>query len=185
MAVRRFTARFLALSILAGAAGFTAKAAEPAGQRVPGPERSPSVELSGGWHFVRTRNPRGGADAVSIMHTADTSKSDLDLAGLTIRCREGGTEIVLVFIRSFPLRAQPSVVFGQPGHEARFKATVAAPGTALLIPGDANTLIGGSWQALSNLWIRVEDGQNTISGVVPLDGLKAGFQMLGANCPAP
>ena len=59
---------------------------------------------------MRTRNPHGGADAVSIMHTADTSKSDLDLAGLMIRCREGGTEIVACFHdgRSRSGRSHPS-----------------------------------------------------------------------------
>ena len=64
---------------------------------------SPGSELAGGWHFVRTRNPYGGVDAISIMHTADTSRSDLDLAGLMIRCSERGPEAVIVLIRTFPL----------------------------------------------------------------------------------
>src|SRR5437870_12087111 len=48
--------------------------------------------LKGGWRLVRTHNPRGGEDAVSVMHTADPFRSDPDFAGLTLRCAETGTE---------------------------------------------------------------------------------------------
>lgn len=147
--------------------------------------KAESSELAGGWHFVRTPNPRGGADAVSIMHTADTSRSDVDLVGLMIRCREAGTEIVIVALRSFPLRAQPSVVVGKPGREARFQGTIAAPGTAILLPGDASAIVSGSWKDLGDLFIRVEDGQSTIRGIIHVDGLQSAFKYLAANCPGP
>ena len=65
-------------------------------------EQTSGRELSGGWRFVRTPNPRGGADAISIMHIADLTRSDLDLAGLTIRCSKGGTELVVVLLRPLP-----------------------------------------------------------------------------------
>ena len=144
---------------------------------------SPSSELAGGWHFVRTPNPRGNNEAVSIMHTADTSRSDLDFAGLMVRCREGGTEVVIVLLRPFPFRAKPMVVLGQSGHESQFKATVAPPGTAILLPGDAALFVGSTFGRLDDLFIRVADGQNTIQGVVPLEGLQAAFKVLVANCP--
>ena len=139
-------------------------------------------ELSGGWRYVRTRNPHGGADAISIMHTADTSRSDLDLAGLMIRCNEGGTEVAIVLIRAFPLRARPHVVLGKPGTETQLEATVGAPGTAVLLPADATALVSGSWQTLSELTIRIDDGQTTIRGVVALAGLQAAFNRLVASC---
>lgn len=171
-ALRHLVAR-LFVAIVAATATYSASAEEPTG---PAP--------TGGWHFVRTHNPRGGADAVSIMRTADTSRSDLDFAGLMIRCREGGTEVLVVFIRAFPLRAQPTVVFSQSGRETRFKATIAPPGSAIRIPGDANTFVDSAWQTQGDLSVHIEDGQTTIRGVVPLDGLQAGFKMLVANCPA-
>jgi hypothetical protein len=147
------------------------------------PSELPSPELAGGWHFVRTRNPHGGADAISIMHTADTSRSDLDLAGFVIRCSERGTEAVIVLIRTFPLRARLHVVFGKPGNETRFEATVAPPGTSILISGDATPRVRSSWQDQSDLFIRVEDGDIAISGVVPLAGLQAAFKILATSCP--
>ena len=157
-------------------------AAAPDGETTGGPERAPSTELTGGWHFVRTPNPHGGTDAISIMHTADTSRSDLDLAGLMIRCSEHGTEAVIVLIRTFPLRARPHVVFGKPGNETQFEATVAPPGTSILISRDATTLVSGSWQGQSDLFIRVEDGPITIRGVVALAGLQTAFQVLATSC---
>ncbi len=44
----------------------------------------------GTWRLVRTRNPTGGPEAVSIMQTADIAKSDLDLAGMMLRCGKAG-----------------------------------------------------------------------------------------------
>lgn len=177
--LRPLTACLVTIFVLAFAMASTIKA-DPDRNRVTS---SPSSQLAGEWHFVRTRNPRGDAEAASIMHTADTSRSDLDFAGLMIRCRQGGTEIVIVLIRSFPFRAQPTVIIGQPGHETQFKATVAPPGTAILLPGDAAPLVSNSWHALKDLFIRVADGQNTIQGVVPLEGLQTAFKVLVANCP--
>ena len=139
-------------------------------------------ELTGGWRFVRTPNPQGGPDAISIMHTADTSRSDLELAGLMIRCSSSGTEAVVVLLRAFSLRARPHVSFGKPGHETQFEATIAPPGTAILIPGHARTLVSGAWQNQKDLFIRVIDGQTTIAGVVALAGLQTAFKTLEMSC---
>src|ERR1700744_1094084 len=48
--------------------------------------------LAGGWRLVKTPNPNGGPEAVSVMHVSDTAKSDLSLAGLTLRCGRGNLE---------------------------------------------------------------------------------------------
>jgi hypothetical protein len=181
-AAQHLSPLLLAIFIIAIATGSAALAANPDTNRAGGSERPFSSELAGGWHFVRTPNPQGGADAISIMHTADTSRSDLDLAGLMIRCRERGTEAVIVLIRAFPLRARPQVVFSKPGNETRFEATVAPPGTAILLPGDATTLVNGAWQNQSDLSIQVDNGPTTIRGVVALAGLQAAFKVLLVSC---
>lgn len=141
-----------------------------------------ALELSGGWRLVRTPNPHGGPDAISIMHTADPSRSDLDLAGLMIRCNGSSTEVVVVLLRPFPLRARPNVLLGEPGHENRLEATIAVPGTAVLLPGDGKLLVSGLWQAKGDLFIRIEDDQTTVAGVVALTGLQSAFKALTANC---
>jgi hypothetical protein len=153
-----------------------------AGPNIGGAEQRPSSEATGGWHVVHTSKP-ADVDAISIMHTADTSRSDLDLAGLMIRCNDGRPEVAIVLIRPFTLRMRPHVVFGQPGNETQLEATVAAPGTAVVLPTDATTLVNGSWRALKDLLIRVEEGQDTIRGVVVLAGLQTAFNELVASCP--
>lgn len=143
-----------------------------------------SAEFESGWRLVRTPNPRGSPDAISIMRTADTSRSDLDLAGLMIRCNSGHTELAIVLLRAFPLRANPVVTLGQSGHERQFKATIGAPGTAVVITGDPKSNIGDEWQSEADLFIRVVDGPTSVSGVVALAGLQSAFKSLVASCAA-
>jgi hypothetical protein len=163
---------------------FPVDAASEDSNRAGGENLRSSSELLGGWNFVRTRNPNGGADAVSIMRTADTMRSDLDLAGLVIRCTERRIEAAFVVIRAFSLRARPHVVFGRPENETRFEATVVPPGMSILVSADAAGLVGSSWRTESELFIRVEEGPITIRGVIPLMGLQSAFEVLAASCPA-
>jgi hypothetical protein len=149
-----------------------------------GAEKPPDSERIGDWHFAHTRNPSGGADVISIMHTADTSRSDLDLAGLIIRCDARGAEALIVLIKAFPVRARPHVTIGKLGSEKRFEATVAPPGTALLLPIDATSLVKGPWRSLDELFIQIDDDRSEIRGIVPLSGLERAFEMLLPNCIA-
>jgi hypothetical protein len=64
---------------------------------------------AGTWRLVRTPNPRGGPDAVSVMQTADTARSDIDLVGLTLRCSDTGFDVLVVFLKPFPPRTHPKV----------------------------------------------------------------------------
>jgi len=183
-ALRYFLALLIGIFILTNAAASGLNGANPDVGKARDGSGSSVSELAGGWHFVRTRNPYGGVDAISIMHTADPSKSDLDLAGLMIRCNEGRIEVAIVLLRPFPLRARPQVVFGKPGNEIRLEATIAPPGTAVLIPKDATSLVDGPWRALNNLFIRVDEGESTIRGVVALAGLQSAIKILVASCAA-
>src|SRR5262249_49480916 len=94
-----------------------------------------TAELEGAWRLVYTPSPVGGPDAVSIMHTADTTRSDLELAGLMIRCNAGRSELAIVLLRPFPIRARPIVKLGKSGEETQFEAAVGPPGTAVILPG--------------------------------------------------
>src|ERR1700754_462184 len=71
----------------------------PAGQDSGAAARSDNA-----WPLKRTPNPSGGPEAVSVVRTANTAKSDPDFAGLMIRCSAGnsGNQILLVTIRPFP-----------------------------------------------------------------------------------
>jgi len=145
---------------------------------------------TGTWRLVRTRNPIGGKDAVSIMQTADIGKSDLDLAGLMLRCGDAGVEVLLVLVSPVLPRAHPKVITTAAGKSADFTATVVPPGAALLLPQEVTALASGPWTAASELAVQVEPGPgdsepSAIRGIVPLTGLGAALPLLMANCTSP
>jgi hypothetical protein len=143
--------------------------------------QSPGI---GTWRLVRTPNPAGGADAVSIMQTADIAKSDLDLAGLMLRCGESSVETLVVLIRPFPPRAHPKVAVAAGGKKVEFVATVLPPGAALLLPREATSLAAGPWQSSSELAVEVDD-RNPIRGVISIEALGPAYRMLMSNCHNP
>jgi hypothetical protein len=141
--------------------------------------------LADGWRLVRSPNPAGGQDAVSIMHTAETSKSDLGFAGLMLRCSQSGIEVLLVVVEPFPPRDHPKVtVATEASARAEFSASVITPGALVLLPPPALTLAEGPWQKAPELTVTVEDQKTSLRGAVPLGGLGPALQTLRSTCPA-
>lgn len=156
------------------------------------PATTPQVlgPASGGWHLVRTRNPEGGKETVSIMQTADVTKSDIELAGLMLRCDAGGLEVLIALIRPLPPRAQPKVTLNANGNINDFTANVVPPGIWLQLPAEAAALASGPWQAARELSVQIDPGHNApetnaIHGVIPLTGLEAALPVLRTNCLSP
>jgi hypothetical protein len=139
---------------------------------------------SGEWKLIRSANPRGGADSVSMIHTADTTRSDLNLAGLMLRCSELRPEVIVVVVSPFSPRAHPTVIIGANDGEWRFEASVVSPGAELLLPAEASTLAAGRWQSAHELSVEVSSQDQSFGGVIPIDGLSAALEKLRANCPA-
>jgi hypothetical protein len=160
----------------------TAKPATPAAPQT-------SKAGAGTWRLVRTKNPNGGKDAVSIMQTANIAKSDLDLAGLMLRCGESGVEVLLVLVEPLPPRAHPKVTVSAAGRSADFIARIVTPGAALLLPQEATELALNVWTTASELAVQIDPGQSdsnltAIRGAIPLTGLAGALPLLTANCPA-
>jgi len=159
----------------------------------PAPRPAPPVSSShpaqpqgsgpGTWRLVRTPNPAGGRDAVSIMQTADITKSDINLAGLMVRCGEAGLETLVVLVTPLPPRAHPKVTVKAGGASEEFTGTVVPPGAVILLPPEATALASGPWRSAAELSIKVADKLDEVSGVVPLSGLAAALPMLISNCP--
>ena len=118
------------------------------------------------------------------MQTADIAKSDLDLAGLMLRCGEAGTEALVVLLNPLGPRAHPKVTATAAGQTAEFAASVVPPGAALLLPAEASALASGPWQTAAELVLQIDTGQEgkTIRGAVPLVGLAVALSQLVANC---
>ena len=162
------------------------EAATSASSTVPAPPAPTSVPVStpaaGSWRLVRTPNPAGGRDAVSIMQTADIAKSDIDLAGLMIRCGETNLETLVVLVTPLPPRARPKITMSAGGTSSEFTGTIVPPGAEVLLPTEASLLVSGAWKARPELAVRIESESDRVNGVVPLAGLDAALPNLTANC---
>jgi hypothetical protein len=137
---------------------------------------------SGAWRLARSPNPEGGPDAISIMHTAETSRSDLDIAGLMLRCADGGIEALVIVIEPRPPRSRPHVSLSALGGSSTFEATVAPPFSALLLPREAAALLTGPWRVATELSIQVDGGGPPVRAIVLLAGLQSALDRLSANC---
>jgi|HubBroStandDraft_6_1064221.scaffolds.fasta_scaffold505215_2 hypothetical protein len=167
---------------------YEAATAKPA-PGLPLPTPGPSL-TTGPWRLVRTPNPAGGPDAVSVMKTADVTKSDIDLAGLMLRCGKSNFDVRLVLVRPLPPRARPKVTATASGRTADLIGSVVPPGAEVLLPQEATALASGPWQIAPDLSVEVgpvegDDPPTPIRGVIALAGLGAALAQLQANCPAP
>jgi hypothetical protein len=137
------------------------------------------------WQLVRTPHPKGGRDAVAIMRTVDTARSDPDLAGLIIRCGErAGLEVALALVRPFPPRSRRSVLINAGTAQSVLQAEASATGTALVLPIEATAFTTGGWRGLEELAVTIKDPEIELHGVIPLGGVAPAMAKLTASCLA-
>ncbi|WP_369726047.1 hypothetical protein AB8Z38_15995 [Bradyrhizobium sp. LLZ17] len=141
------------------------------------------ILLSGGWQLVKTKDPSGGPDAVSIMHVADAKRSDIGLAGLSLQCGRQGIEILLIILERMS-RGEPKVTLTSGnGRIAVFDASVVQAGQALLLPGNAAEFASRDWQQADELSVEIEGKSTSIRGTVPIGGLAGAYRLLTESCP--
>ena len=138
--------------------------------------------LPGGWHLIRTKNPNGGPDAVSVSHTADVIRSDLDFAGVMLRCGEKDIEVIVVAVTPFSPRAKPEVTVRVDAQEWRFSAQVIPPGAELQLPVEAVRLASGSWRSARELTVQVVSQEQSFAGVVGIEGIGEALAALRVYC---
>jgi hypothetical protein len=137
------------------------------------------------WPLVRTPHPQGGREAVAIMRAADTARSDPDLAGLMIRCKEQpGFEVLLALVRPLPPRTKRDVVVTLGSTQSILRAEASSTGTALILPIEATAFTTGPWRGLNELAVSIKDPGTEIGGVIPLGGLAPAMAKLSASCPS-
>ncbi|WGD50679.1 hypothetical protein QA641_34600 [Bradyrhizobium sp. CB1650] len=145
---------------------------------------SQSTQLEGGWRLVKSRNPDGGADAISVMHAVDSAKSDGRLAGLDLQCGKDGIKIVLIVLEPLPRSTRPNVTLVTGEKRAEFEASVIQSGEALLLPADASKLAASDWQNATELSIEIGTTPAAIRGAVPIAGLATALRYLSQDCRA-
>jgi hypothetical protein len=145
---------------------------------------SQTTPLDGGWRLVKTRESGGAAEVTSVMHAADTARSDPNLAGLTLHCGRAGIEAVLIVLEPLPHPSHPVVALTAGSKRSEFEASVALNGAALLLPQTASLLAAGEWQNAPELSIEIATKSDPIRGIVPIQGLAAALSALSPNCGA-
>jgi hypothetical protein len=139
---------------------------------------------SDSWPLVRTPRPGGGPEAVSVMRTADTTRSDPELAGLMIRCAEKpGLEAILALVRPISPHSRRDVVVAGGAAEVVLHAEVTSAGTALLLPVETSTFTAGPWNNTKEIAVTIRDPDGEIRGVIPIDGIGPAMAKLTAHCP--
>ena len=118
------------------------------------------------------------------MRTADTARSDPDLAGLMVRCSDKQSlEVTLALVRPVPPRSKRSVLISWGTTQAAFQAEASSTGAALGLPAEVTSLARDIWQRAAELAVTIKDTDGEIKGVILLDGLAPAMARLSANCP--
>jgi hypothetical protein len=154
----------------------------PEAPQIPGlaaPTGPPSQPIAGKWRLVRTPSPAERREVISIMATGELADSDVDFAGLNLRCAEPDFEVLVFLIPPLPPHAQPAVAI----NGTTFQGTVVSPGTAILLPKAASSL-AKQWRSLPTLSIDVEAEGTKTHGVVSLEGFDKALQSLTTSCLA-
>jgi hypothetical protein len=154
-------------------------------------EEDPSTKVSqppppelGTWRLIRTSNPVGGPEAISIVKTANMTESDVEIAGLMLRCGEGATtQVLVVLVEPLPPRAHPKVTVVAGATTTEFTASVVPPGASVLLPEKASALIEDAWQSVPELSITIAENRRSIHGVISLAGIGTAMRTLQSNCP--
>jgi hypothetical protein len=134
------------------------------------------------WKFNRTQGDKAGESFAAIMKTADIAQSDLDFAGLIVRCAKGKIDVLVALIRPFPPRSRPQVTIASGSVSQTFEASLTAAGAALVLPDEVAGFAAGKWQSTPALTITVKENDSQIKGVVELNGLREAYNSLLAGC---
>jgi hypothetical protein len=112
------------------------------------------------------------------MATAELAGSDIDFAGLDLRCSGQDFDILIFLVNPLPPRARPAIAI----NSEKFQGSVILPGTAILLPRTASALAQEQWRTLPSLSIEVEDDGTKTHGFVSLEGFNTALQTLMGTC---
>ncbi len=145
--------------------------------------RPSSAPVAGKWRLVHTPAPRASQerkDIVSIMTTAELSGSDIDFAGLDLRCADPDFEVLVFLISPLPPQARPDVTI----NGKKLSGEALSPGTAIRLPREASELARERWPSLPSLSIQVENEGTKVQGIISLEGFSTALQTLVETCAA-
>jgi hypothetical protein len=152
------------------------------GNTLAQPQFSQSTTLTDGWRLVKSRNPSGGGEIVSVMHAVDTAKSDVGLAGMSLRCGAIGPEVILILLDPVQTTGRLPVTLKTGSIKTQFEASVLQDGRAILLPLAATAVSNAAKRGTTEISITVDTQPQTINGIVPLTGLLSALNSLSVHC---
>ncbi|EJN09139.1 hypothetical protein PMI42_06896 [Bradyrhizobium sp. YR681] len=160
----------------------TAQDCPNCGNPLAQPQFSQSTTLADGWRLVKSRNPSGGGEIVSVMHAVDTAKSDVGLAGMSLRCGAIGPEVILILLDPVQTTGRLPVTLKTGSIKTQFEASVLQDGRAILLPLAATAVSNAAKRGTTEISITVDTQPQTINGIVPLTGLLSALNSLSVHC---
>ncbi|WP_342733675.1 hypothetical protein [Bradyrhizobium sp. B117] len=142
---------------------------------------SQTYPLSGGWQLAKTRVSAGGPETTALIHTADTTKSDFALAGLTLRCNSDHYDVLIILVEALQKADRPKVVVVAGSNRTELVSSAVQNGEALLLPDAVISLVEGAWQQTTALSVEIASSP-PISGTIPIAGLAEAVRHLKASC---
>lgn len=118
------------------------------------------------------------------MHVADTARSDVGLAGLSLRCGLGSFEVVLITLDQLPRASRPKVTLTAGPARSELQGSVSDSGEAVVLPPAASSLAAGSWASAAELSVQIDTEPNPIQGIISIGGLSSALHLLSPLCAA-
>jgi len=141
--------------------------------------------LASGWGLVRTSNPSGGVNMISISHAADTKKSDPNFAGMVLRCVEDQIEILLVVIEPYRPNVQIDLTIKVDSSLTSTKGNIVPPGIMIHLAPEAAKLIMEGQRAPDELDVTLASESDGITrGFIKLAGVEPAIVTLKKLCAA-
>lgn len=131
---------------------------------------------------MRTPDPTGASDAISIMRSAELAGSDPELVGLMLRCGATDIEVLAVVIPPLPPRATPLVTLTAGTSVTRLEGAVTPPGSAIRLPEPATASAQSKWFGATSIGLEIAHADRTIRGKIGLDGLGPALAALRTAC---
>jgi len=151
-----------------------------------GKTNAQGVTLLEGWQLIKTPDPHGGADAISISHVADFERSDPNLAGILLRCVNHQIELFVIVIEPYPPQIPIDLTLKLGNSSAStYRGSIVPPGVMVRLPVEAATAIFDRRQQTDDLNVSLASRTTQITtGIVKLTGLEQALGTLKTSCAA-